>query len=62
MPTLATFDTAGRPVTLVTYPESDGRITFSLVIGTKGGGRTLVSSMVHLSLEETGHLRDAVKE
>jgi hypothetical protein len=55
--TISTFDTDGRPFTLITHPEPDGRITLHIVVGSKKGTRNVVASMVHLSVTDSQALR-----
>lgn len=57
---ITTHDTDGRPFTMHTFNEDDGRVTLHVTIGSKRpGGRNVVSSMVHLSETDSTALKSA---
>ena len=60
--TITTTDTDGRPVTLITHIEADGRITLCVTIGNKNRpAKHLVTSLSHLSATDSTALRGALR-
>ena len=60
--TITTYDTNGRPFTLITHTEPDGRLTLCVTIGSpKRMGKNIITSMVHLSETDSQALKGGIR-